>query len=317
MPGLSSDQFYRLLRRARWMVPLALTVLVLLFEAYEHGVRPIFPHAARYGFQVDFLFFGVVGPIVVGLALHWMGSVFHRLQRSQIERDRLYTELQAKEQARRRLLEAVINAQEEERKRVARDLHDGVSQALTAFVLASEGLTLDDPSQASRLRLARQSAQQALDAIRALIPDLRPPLLDRQGLVPTLQSYVDDLFSQDGPQVRWQIEGTPRRLEPALELAVFRIAQEALSNVYRHARARQVVLRLDFQPRRLVLVIQDDGAGFDPRSVRPGPRDLRGVGLLGMEERASMVNGHLHLESAPGRGTRVELTVPLDGEAHG
>ncbi len=230
-----------------------------------------------------------------------------------IENARLYAELQRKERLRGELLRKVISAQEEERKRIARDLHDDTSQALTALLYAAdEALDLSDPAEIRRtLAGMRTVAQRTLDGVHKLIFDLRPSILDHLGLAPALRWYAQSRLEAAG--VRWEIEdaAVPRRLPAEIETALFRVVQEAINNIARHALARNVRIIFAMQQGSLQLDIEDDGVGFDMVSITLSPDSGRGLGLLGMQERIDLLGGQFHVDSAPGFGTHIHITVPL------
>jgi signal transduction histidine kinase len=220
--------------------------------------------------------------------------------------------LQDRERVRQQLLRKVISAQEDERKRLARELHDDTAQMLTAL-----GVRLDIAAQAPpeardrELREARAIATRSLDELRRLMHDLRPSVLDDLGLVPALQWYADRHLRARGLDVRFDVAPLPDRLPVELETALFRAAQEALVNVARHARAETVVVEIGTHGPDLRLDIEDDGAGFDVAGVAPQAGDLRGLGLMGMRERIELFGGSVQINSSPGRGTHVAITVPL------
>jgi signal transduction histidine kinase len=195
-----------------------------------------------------------------------------------------------------------------ERNRLALDLHDAVSQKLFALVYAAETATalLDRDPGAARERVARvaELAQQALDELRSLIFELRPPDLEKEGLGPTLRKHVEVLRRQSGEvEVHLDVaEDLPADARRDREL--LRIAQEALQNALRHADARRVGVRLGREDGHVVLEVSDDGRGFDPAALEVRSRRL---GLTSMEERAKRLGGRLHIRSAPGGGTTVRL----------
>ncbi|MDH6113514.1 signal transduction histidine kinase [Kitasatospora sp. MAP12-15] len=198
-----------------------------------------------------------------------------------------------------------------ERARIAHDLHDAVSQKLFSLRLTAKAVAtlLDrDPARA-RLELAEVArlAAEAADELRAVVVELRPAALDEDGLVATLASQVQVLDRAHAATVGFDSDGV-RTLPPAQEAAVLRVAQEALHNALRHARAHQVQVTLrGTAGRGAVLRVTDDGRGFDPDGVR---REGRHLGLVSMRDRAQTVGGRLTLTSAPGRGTVIELEVP-------
>lgn len=196
-----------------------------------------------------------------------------------------------------------LAAQEEERRRLARELHDETIQDLVVVKTALE--ELPQRSDESRLQMIDDALQRCIDGIRRFCRALRPPVLDDLGLVPALEWLLADLRRRSETRTRLEVEGERARLEPEPELAIFRIAQEALHNVERHARARNVVVRLSHQPRRVWLEIRDDGRGFEARDVRTGS-----LGLTGMHERARLIGATLDVSSRAG-STRVMLDVPM------
>ncbi|MGB7588654.1 MAG: HAMP domain-containing protein [Solirubrobacterales bacterium] len=219
-------------------------------------------------------------------------------------------------QQRRVLLSRVISAQEEERQRIARELHDETGQSLTALGLGLEAAVADlrsDDSQGlgGRLRSLAHVASEAIEELDRLVLDLRPAQLDHLGLVATLRWYTTHLRSQAGVATRVVVRGEARRLQSDIETALFRIAQEALTNVARHANASAVEVVLTFEPDLVSLEVKDDGAGFDAEQARVAPSS---VGLIGMRERAQLIGGVLAVRSKPGEGTQLSVTVPTEGE---
>ena len=233
-----------------------------------------------------------------------------------IENARLWDELRRKEAVRRELLHKAITAQEEERRRIARELHDEASQALAAL-LVSLRLMENAPSlEEARAQVARmrEVVNQTLDEIRALAWELRPSVLDDLGLVPALTRYIQSCRSRFGMEIDLEVVGLDQvRLPWEVETALYRIAQEALTNAARHAGARHVSVILEQRGSRALLIVEDDGEGFDVAQVRASVQERGRLGLYGMEERASLVGGRLTVESAPGSGTTVVVEVPLDG----
>jgi signal transduction histidine kinase len=218
----------------------------------------------------------------------------------------LNRELQARDAARGLLLAKVITAQEDERKRIARELHDDTCQTLAALLLRLDAA--GDPAAA--LAAARPLAAHAVDGVHRLIYDLRPSILDDLGLVSAIGWFAKRHLLPRGIAVRCELEGTDTRLASDVETALFRAAQEAISNVARHAQAENVLVQVSAGPDGLVVEIEDDGVGFDPAAVAEAAPSGRGLGLLGIRERLELVGGGAHVESRPGDGTRVVLRVP-------
>jgi signal transduction histidine kinase len=197
----------------------------------------------------------------------------------------------------------------EERNRLARDLHDSVTQALYGVTLCAEAaarhLSSGEVSTAAgHLREIQITTHEALREMRLLIFELRPPILKREGLAVALQTRLDAVEGRFGLAVEFLGNGHPR-LDPEIEEGLYRIAQEALNNVLKHARASSVTVSLQEERDIVSLEIADDGIGFDPLAVR----QQGGFGLRGMEERASELGGELTVVSNPGDGTRVQVEV--------
>lgn len=221
------------------------------------------------------------------------------LVREREDVEQLRTRLQAE---RRASGAAAIRAQEQERQRLAQDLHDEVNQALTAILLRLEvAIQEAPPDLQEELRATKQLAAQAMEQLLRLARRLRPAVLDDHGLMPALHTQVRDFSEQTGIRATFHPQGSPSRLSPEQQLAIYRVTQEGLSNIAQHASAQRVKVELSFVG-RTVLRISDDGRGF--REPREG-----GSGLGGMRERAMLAGGHLSVWSGEGSGTRVELTI--------
>lgn len=210
----------------------------------------------------------------------------------------------------RQLSTQVLTAQEEERKRIARELHDDTAQALTSVLVRlrlMERSAADDRLQAALTEL-RDLTGETLEGVRRMAIDMRPPMLDDLGLEAALQAHFED-FSRHWPIQATFTSSHLGRLPPDVELVLYRIVQEALSNVAKHASASRVEARLTRSGKTLRMLIEDDGRGFDVGATK-GSRES-GLGLFGMEERLALVGGTLRVESNVGRGTRVSAEVPL------
>ncbi|MDP1827842.1 MAG: histidine kinase [Archangium sp.] len=227
----------------------------------------------------------------------------------------LNTALATRELERTGLLRRVISAQEDERKRIARELHDETSQQLAALSMGLDAAAVTAP-ESSRAALARLRvlAAAAISEVHRLILDLRPAVLDDLGLASAIEWCADRTLRARGVVVRCEFSGMEERLPWELETAVFRAAQEALHNVARHAHAEAVLVQVQLREGRLNLEIEDDGQGFDPASVPPPLSTGRGLGLLGMRERVESFGGTLTIDSAVGQGTRVRLEIVLNEE---
>ncbi|HEX8074375.1 MAG TPA: sensor histidine kinase [Thermoleophilaceae bacterium] len=197
----------------------------------------------------------------------------------------------------------VLRAQEEERRRLARDMHDEVNQSLTAILLRLEALAQAAPPElGDEVGELKKLVNQAMDELLTLARQLRPSALDDHGLTSAIVSQVRRFISQTGISTDLRTSGEPR-LDSDQEIAVYRFAQEALSNIAQHARARNVEVDLSANGRGVELRVRDDGRGFDPAARHEG------IGLSGMAERARLVGARFELESRPGGGTALTLQV--------
>ena len=234
------------------------------------------------------------------------------------ERKRIENELKDVNQRLKHLSARVMSVQEEERRSIARELHDDVGQVLTALKISLETLERSGGGNTIGISLAELSdmASRALTRVRDLTLALRPPQLDDLGLKAALRWHLDQQSRVSGWQGVFEADELPGRLAPSLETTCFRVVQEALTNAARHAKASRVDMELRIAEQQMRLTIQDDGEGFDLDEVRA--RILRGtsVGIAGMEERVLLAGGRLELTSAPGAGTRLSAVLPLVPTTH-
>lgn len=208
----------------------------------------------------------------------------------------------------------IIKAQEEERKRVAREIHDGPAQIMANLVIKSElceRLIDKNPDQVKlELNALKDLARVSLKDIRKIIYDLRPMSLDDLGLIPTVQRFIANYIEETEQNVEMFVFGNIITLNPIVELAAFRLIQESLNNVRKHAKARNISVKLEFKEDSIKLVIRDDGKGFDKGNAKS--RDIDGgYGLLSMKERVELLNGKLEVASIPGKGTKIFASIPL------
>jgi signal transduction histidine kinase len=218
----------------------------------------------------------------------------------------------------RTLLSKFVSAQEDERKRLARELHDETCQDLVALGMKLDAAMAAATPEATRqgLHEARALAGRSLAEIHRLIYDLRPSVLDDLGLFASVRWLAEHHLKPAGIAFRCEVTEPDRRLGPEQETVLFRAVQEALQNVARHSGAETVLVQIEPHGDGLQIEIEDDGHGFDPASVaQPAPTG-RGLGLLGMRERLSLLGGKAEIISSPGTGTRVILTVPFRTEDH-
>ena len=209
----------------------------------------------------------------------------------------------------------LTKAQEEERNRIARELHDDTIQALVVLSrqldnLVSSGKGFSKDRRAVLENLWQQTTS-VLQDLRRLSQDLRPPMLDRLGLLPSLEWLASDVSQYSGIAIKPQVLGTERRMPPEAELMLFRIAQEALRNMWRHSQATEAELIVEFEVGRIRITVKDNGKGFDlPSSVGDLTRSGK-LGLAGMQERARLLGGDIKIESAPGKGTSITVEAPI------
>ena len=204
----------------------------------------------------------------------------------------------------------VVAAQEEERQRIARDLHDDTGQALTSILVRLRVLekTSDMPEWRGALAELREMTAQAIENVRRMARQLRPAALDDLGLVAALRDHIRDMADSLGIAVDFQASNEEIRLHPEAELVVYRVVQEALTNVARHARATRAIVTLASHDSQVTATVEDNGCGFDAKQVLTS--EDRGLGLFGMQERANLVGGRLHINSQVNQGTRIVLEVP-------
>jgi signal transduction histidine kinase len=217
------------------------------------------------------------------------------------------------------LLNQVVGAQEAERQRIARDLHDATAQSLSAIAMGLRGTANSVYEQApaayAQLAAVQNFATEALGELRRIMADLRPPQLDDLGLAASLRWYVG-AFQQRNPGIDTTLNviGDAVRLPASREMALFRVAQEALTNIAKHAHATRASVLVETKPERVVVTVQDNGRGFDTARVL-GRRDgAANWGLLGMRERTLLLGGDYEIKSAPGQGTLVRVSVPVTRE---
>jgi signal transduction histidine kinase len=233
--------------------------------------------------------------------------------------EQVQQELIKRESMRQELLRHIVIAQEDERARIARELHDETAQILTAFsfhLAALRNAAPRNPKIAEQLQYLQSLSRQMSEGIYRLVRDLRPAQLDDLGLVAALQYLVEEAQHRLELKVDFRIVGERRRLDPLVETVLFRVAQEAITNVARHAGVFEAQMELEFQDGQLGLQVTDQGTGFDAGSI---PNLGLGWGVAGMHERAESIGGHLTVTSTPGSGTTVKIIVPIrkkDIESH-
>lgn len=240
------------------------------------------------------------------------------LRRREEMRQKLLDKINDGEQMRQKLLNKVINAQEEERKRIARELHDQTGQSLTSLVVGLKVLeTHSSPETQKSIADLKLLTNKTLTEIHNLSIELRPSSLDDLGLIAALRQYTKEYTGKFGIEIDFQAIGLEgKRLPPTVEIALYRIVQEALTNVVKHAAATKVSVLIKPRDTSIVTIVEDNGKGFDVKEVFSSSKIEHRLGLYGMQERASVIDGVLTVESTPGVGTTIFVEVPL-GEGKG
>jgi signal transduction histidine kinase len=216
-------------------------------------------------------------------------------------------ELQKKEAELRRALQRAVEYQEDERKRISRELHDEIGQALTSILIRLKALQdeTDIETIAERLDGLRYLTSESIEELRRLAVDLRPAILDHLGILPALRWYVQQLADQSDLAIQFTGPEKIERLPEEIELVLYRVAQEGLTNAIRHSQASRVEVVLEQSPHVLRLRVIDNGKGFDPQNLD------RGLGLVGIRERVELLDGNCGVDTTPGEGTRLWVEIPL------
>lgn len=235
-----------------------------------------------------------------------------------IEQAKLYQRLNEAKERYQILLRQALIIQEEERKRIARELHDETGQELTALALNLQAISemmemsgVEDAEIKAILMKTHSIAVHASAELTRLIRELRPTLLDTLGLPAAVRHLAETNLTCQGISVSTEFKGLEQRLPSEIELALFRITQEAISNIVRHSEAKKATISLECNANECVLRVEDDGEGFDVSQIRSIDATGRGAGLFGMKERVTLVDGKCAIESQPGRGTKVVAKVPI------
>ncbi len=309
LPARLSDRLLLLQR----ILPLAILGVAVIHQlGPARYIHDYFGDWAHYGLEI--VFYGTAGPAVMFLTLRLVRIWVEQKERAEAEVYRLNRELQHRIDERTHLLQRIIEVQEEERKRIARELHDDFAQTLTALTINLEtALQTLPPSMAplkEHMIRVQDLTTMTLGQAHRWIQDLRPRVLDDLGLVPAIRWFAESRSEASGIQVQLDVSGFRWRLPIELETTLFRTIQEAINNVVKHAQARHVCIRLDFTGSRIIAEIRDDGIGFDPQVFLISPEGMRGIGLLGMRERVTLVGGQMTIDSRPGQGTHIQIEVP-------
>ncbi len=259
----------------------------------------------------------------VGLMAHTFNEMAKQIQqyamvledsKKQLEQrvQRRTQQLQQMATVRGQLLERLISAQEEERRRIARELHDEAGQALTMIMMdlarTRDSLPSDATEAKKRVSRSRSLAEQTLAELRKLIHELRPEVLDELGLVPALRSYIKSRLQAENIKAKLNLPELKDRLPPEVEITLFRVIQEAITNILRHSGASMVEVKLAIKNSTIIATVIDNGTGFDVEAAFEAPESW---GLRGIRERVTVVGGELNMESKAGYGTRLEVKIPL------
>jgi signal transduction histidine kinase len=299
------------LMRYSQAAPLALVPgLLIAVGAVWLGIQRIVYPLRRLEAQATELAWGDFAAIdqpVGGIAeiRHLQGTLQHMTKR-----------VQAAQANMRNYIGAITQAQEDERRRLARELHDQTSQSLVALGQREQMLKpylKDDPAASALLAEIRAMIGETIDDLRRIMRALRPIYLEELGLAPALQMLARDLGLDDRIAIHFEKTGTPQRLIPEHEMALYRIAQEALNNAWQHSAASQIWLTVQFEPSQVTITVRDNGQGFAaPRhAAELDTSDQQHFGITGMYERAALVGAHLQVKSEPGSGTTITVKAPV------
>jgi len=287
------------------LIPVLAIALVALWFGLRQIVQPL-QSLEQKATELGWGDFGAIEEPVGGIS---------EIQRLQTELIHMAQKVQLAQQSLRGYLSAVTDGQEEERRRLARELHDDTLQSLIALnqQIQLAQMSAVDETNGNRLATMQQMAEQIMADLRRLTRDLRPIYLEDLGLIPALEMLARDVSRTMELLVSFEKTGRERRLSPDVELALYRIAQEGLSNVARHAQAQKAEVHLQFTNGEVRLTVRDDGKGFE---VPESPAEMAPAGhfgLLGVQERAESIGARLQIESAPGQGTRLQVSLPAPG----
>lgn len=253
--------------------------------------------------------------------MHLLNSIACQLGTA-IEQAKLYEQLSEGKERYQMLLRQALTIQEQERKRIARELHDETSQELTGLALNLQAVNemmemggVEDAEIKAILKKTQSLAVHAGTELTKLIRELRPTLLDTLGLPAAIHQLAEANLSSQGINVSSEFRGIDQKLPSEIELAFFRISQEAMSNIIKHSEAKNASIKIECDAKRCILRVEDDGKGFDVGKITSIDRRGRGAGLFGMKERVKLVSGRCSIDSKPGQGTRVIVKVPIRGSA--
>ncbi len=243
--------------------------------------------------------------------------IFLHMVTDDTERKEAEEQLRTSHEQLRSLSAHLESVREDEKRKIARDLHDETSQILTSLTAQLEVALETLPVAADKTRIALRRAQTlsgtVIDELHKLMSELRPVLLDELGLMAAVSSLVNSHLTAVGVRVSFKTIGKMRRMPPSMEIALFRVIQEAFNNIAKHAHANNANIRVSFKKESIMVSIKDNGIGFDVLEAINSKDRPRGLGLLGMRERLELMNGSLTIKSSPGSGTKITIEVPSPG----
>jgi signal transduction histidine kinase len=259
-----------------------------------------------------------LGKDEIGILSQNFNDMRGKLMVTQKELNRLYKDAQHKEKIRGELLHNLLSIQEEERRRIARELHDETSQTLATLNVNLEAAIAMLPEDMAKaedlLRKTQNQSVNTLEEIHRLIFDLRPVVLDDLGLVTAVQWLTENNLQRAGISVNFKTRGRVKKLSSPLAILLFRVIQEAIHNIAKHGGAKTANISLHFMKEMIKVIIKDDGRGFDVEEAMNTKDRPRGLGLLGMRERVELMNGSLNIRSRPGGGTEIDIEIPMEKE---
>jgi|GEM_PF-1690926 len=312
----------------QWALPLLLSCIVFVDEFHEHILERKEPFLTASMLE-EILFFGILGPAAIWLVLLWVRGEWRQRERDKETLQRTYDELAAAQERLRvlheqrgELLNRMLVIQEEERRRMAREIHDELGQLLTGLSLnlrvCRDAVPDNLPRVQEQLSRIGQLVQQTIDQAHRIIVDLRPTSLDDYGLEPALREELHKRLDPSGISVEMDVQGDVDKLDADSATTAFHITQEAVTNVLRHAHAQNIRVRLQREASAFVVVVEDDGVGPPPRAVQGdgGQADgYVGVGILGMQERAAALGGRVTVSRRTPTGTMVHVWLPVHSPA--
>lgn len=245
-------------------------------------------------------------------------AVRKKLKDSLEELDQRRQELETSEQLRSQLLRNLISNEEEKRKRIARDLHDETSQAIASLLVGLQTIAESPPMEpdalAVKLNALQLTARKTLEEVHRVIYELRPSIIDDLGLVPAIKWYAEGRLENAGIKLYLETGGQEQRLGQEIEMSIYRIVQEAVTNMIKYSGAEICSILIDFQERAVAVHIEDDGRGFEPQEVLSSTSGQLHFGILGIKERVELLNGALQVNSQPGKGTEIDISIPYGKE---